>query len=279
MSNVAIKLAPFLFALSVISCSGNGDKAKAEALLTNARNAVGNGDYAMALALTDSIKRTYPKEIDIRREALHVAATATEGLTVRTLESADSTLAVLGVKGDSLSRLIKFVQNPVEGYYVGAKADPAVVTSSTGIQARVSPDGQFYILSYIPVSKGVKSTSVSVGSNGKNAHTSTIEHDGERNDRSMGTEIITFMGVECDDLGRFLFEHRNEPVSLTFNGAKSFTIPLPSAQAEEIATMYEYSMTVRDAKIASIEKERLTRALEIARSQSARTFVEKDSVK
>lgn len=263
-----------LATLSILaSCSGSGDKAKAEALLDEATAAYDTHNYVDALALTDSIKSAYPAEIDVRRRALHLATRATEGLTVQRLQEADSLVAVLGVKGDSLQRLVKFVKNPIEGYYTGASTDPENVGAVNGLQARISPDGDFYIISSLK-GKTVKSTSVTVSCNGVSASTASVAHDGERNDRSMGAEIITFMGVECDSLGRFISQHRSTPMTLTFNGSSTHSMPLPATQASEIATLYDYATTLRQAKLASIEKERLTRMLDIARTQAAKTYVE-----
>lgn len=261
-------------ALSILaSCSGSGDKAKAQALLDEATTAYDAGNYAGALVLTDSIKSAYPAEIDVRRQALHLATRATEGLTVQKLQEADSLVAVLTVKGDSLQRLVKYIKNPIEGYYTGATTDPESIGTINGLQARISPDGDFYIISSLK-GKSIKSTSVTVSCNGESASTTAVAHDGERNDRSMGAEIITFMGVECDSLGRFINQHRAIPMTLTFNGATSYSIPLPAGQASEIATLYDYATTLRRAKLASIEKERLTRVLDIARTQAAKTYVE-----
>lgn len=263
--------------LLLTSC-GNGDTQKAQALLDNARDAYENKNYATSLLLIDSIKNAYPREFDIRREALHLSTLATEAQTLCQLESADSLTAVLGALGDSLQRNIKFVSNPIEGYYVTKSVNPTSFTGSTGIQARMTPDGDFYIMSSLKA-KPVKSTSVTVSANGKEARTATVNYDGERNDRSMGAEIITFMGVECDTVGKFIYENIHTPMTLTFNGNGSYSQALTSKEAEEIATLYEYAATIRKFKLASLEKERLTRALDLARSQAARTYVVKDSVK
>lgn len=257
----------------LVACTGSGDKDKAQALLDEATAAYDARDYARALTLTDSIKSAYPGEIDIRRQGLHLATRATEGLTVQRLQEADSLVAVLGVRGDSLQRLVKFVKNPIEGYYTGVSTNPESVGSVNGLQARISPEGDFYIISSLK-GRSVKSTSVSVSCNGQNASTASVAHDGERNDRSMGAEVITFMGVECDSLGHFINLHRSTPMTLTFNGVASYSMPLPQAQAAEIATLYDYAVTLRQAKLASIEKERLTRALDIARNQAAKTYVD-----
>lgn len=279
MFNAATKSRHYLLITSIavvsLLCScGSGDTAKAQALLDEATVAFESHNYVGALALTDSIKTTYPAEIDIRREALHLATRATEGLTVQRLQTADSLVAVLGVRGDSLQRLVKYVENPIEGYYVGANSPAGGIVGSNGIQARISPDGDFYIISSLKA-RQVKSTSVTVSCDGVSASTSVVEHDGERNDRSMGAEVITFMGVECDSLGRFIEQHRGTPMTLTFNGASTYSMPLPEAQASEIANLYDYATTLRRAKLASLEKEKLSRALDIARSQAAKTYVEK----
>lgn len=275
---ILLSLPLLLGSMSVTSCSGNGDKDKAEALLSEATTACDAGKYELALSLTDSLKRAYPEQIDTRRKGLHITAKATEGLTLRNLERADSTLAVLGERGDSLSHLVKWVNNPIEGYYVAAGASAAPVSSATGLYARVSPEGDFYLISVLK-SPAVKSTSVTVSCGADQASTATVAHDGERNDRSMGAEVITFIGSECDDAGRFIADHAGQPVKVTFNGQRSHSATLSSTQAAEIATLYNYATTVREAKIAAIEKTRLERMLDTARSQAARTFVESDSVK
>lgn len=259
------------------SCGDGGEKARAEALLAEVKAACDSKNYELALTLADSLKRAYPKQIDARREALHLASTANEGLNVSRLERADSLVCVLGVRGDSLRHLIKYVENPIEGYYVAASVNPSAFIGTNGIQARVTPGGDFYLISSLKA-KVVKSTSVSVSAGGASASTTSVAYDGERNDRSMGAEAITFLGAECDTVGRFVAEHLGAPMTLTFTGAGSYSMPLPSAQAEEVALMYRYATTIREFKLANIEKERLTRALDISRRQSAQTFVEKDSL-
>ena len=253
--------------------SGSADKHRAQARLDCATQAFDSGNYILALSITDSLKRSYPSQIDIRRKALHLTTRATEGLTLHRLETADSLLATLGVKGDSLQKLIRYVKNPIEGYYVGINAKDGGIVGSNGIQARLTPNGNFYLISSLK-SKAVKSTSVTVACDGASASTSTVAYDGERNDRSMGAEVITYMGAECDSLGHFIQLHYSQPMTLTFNGSTSYSMPLPQAQAQEIATLYEYSTTMRRAKVASLEKEKLTRALDIARAQAAKTYVE-----
>lgn len=273
MCNVVNKraVAAVLVTALLAGCSGSGTRELAESLYTQAESALDEGRYAEALSLTDSIKNACPDQIDIRRQSLHIAARANEGLTLRRLEQADSLFNVTGIAADSLSRLVKKVDNPVEPYFVSAKVDPASVQTTTGLQARMSPDGHFYVISTL-TGRSVKSTSVSVSDGSASATTSTVAFDGERNDRSGGKEIITFVGAECDSLGRFVSENRHKPLTVTFHGEKDYSMPMPAAQIEAMATLRDYYEVTRKATVAALEKERLTRALDLARSQAARTF-------
>lgn len=282
MYNAATKPS-FLLTIAILlgsllsACGDGGEKEKAELMLKEIQAACDSHNFERALALTDSLKKNFPKQIEARKQALHLASIATEGLTLQRYERADSLLAVLGARGDSLRHLIKFVSNPIEGYYVPANVNPQAFVGTNGIQARVTPGGDFYIISSLNA-KSVKSTSVSVSAGGASASTSSVGYDGERNDRSMGAEVITFMGVECDSLGHFIADNRNAALTLTFSGTGSYSMPLPSAQAAEVALIYDYASTIRNFKLASIEKERLGRALEMSCRHSAQTFVEPDSL-
>lgn len=273
MCNEVNKLAAaaVLAAALFTACSGSKTKELAESLYSQAETALDEGRYDEALSLTDSIKNACPDQIELRRQSLHIAAKATEGITLRKLEQADSLFAALGAAADSLSRLVKKVDNPVEPYFVSAKVDPASVQTTTGLQARMSPDGHFYVISTL-VGRSVKSTSVSVSDGSASAATATVAFDGERNDRSGGKELITFVGAECDSLGRFVSENRNKSLTITFHGEKDYSMSMPAAQVEAMATLRDYYEISRNATVAALEKERLTRALDLARSQAARTF-------
>ena len=258
--------------LALASC-GNSSREAAANLYGQAEGAYDAGNYQLSLDLIDSIKNAYPEEIEIRREALHLSRKALEGLNLRLLEKADSSMVVLQARGDSLKTLLTWVNNPVEGYYVAQGVNPSSATSTTGLQARLSPDGMFYLISCLK-GKSVKSTSVSVICGDHSVTTPAVAHDGERNDRSMGAEIITFIGNECDEIGSFILDNLGSPMTLSFNGTTTYSVPLTGKQAAEIATVYDAARTLREFKVAALEKERLSRTVDIARSQAASTFVE-----
>ncbi|MDE5828825.1 MAG: hypothetical protein K2H48_02450 [Duncaniella sp.] len=273
MFNAATKTIAGVMLAALVACSGDNEKKLAQALYDQAEEAIDAAHYSTAVMLIDSLKTTYPRQIDIRRRALHLTARAGEGLALQRLQSADSLLAAITAESEAMKDQIKQVDNPVEKYYVAASAKPAEFIGSDGLQARLSPDGQLYIISSLG-SRKVKSTAVAVESTGERAETSSVAHDGERNDRSMGAEVITFMGVECDSLANFIAAHAADPITLTFMGEKNYSMTLPKSQAEEIAVVTRYATLLRRGRAAVVEKEKQQRILDTARSQAARTFTE-----
>ncbi|MCM1519960.1 MAG: hypothetical protein NC098_04165 [Lachnoclostridium sp.] len=276
MSNVTTKiLAGIVPALMLASCSGNSDNEKALSLYAEAEEAIETNDFNGALMLIDSINKAYPKAIDVRRKSMHLKARVNEGLALARLESADSLAAVLQAEIDSMSTGLELIKNPVENYYVAKGVNPSKFIGTDGIQARMSPEGDLYLMSSLGSHK-VESTSITVGCNGEEATTAVVNYDGERNDRSMGAEVITFMGVECDSVARFIADHAGEKMQLTFNGKTSYRMNLPEQMAEDIATLTRYAMKVRALKSALVNKERQKKILDTARSQAARTYNEAD---
>lgn len=275
MYNGATKLIAGAMLAIMAGCTADGEKKLAESLYDQAQEAVDAADYSSAVMLIDSLKNTYPHQIDVRRRAMHLSARAAEGLALKRLESADSLLAHLTIETDAIKDSIKMVENPVENYYVASTCDPSKFIGTDGLQARLSPDGHLYLISSLG-SRKINSTAIAVESDGQRAVTTTVEHDGERNDRSMGAEVITFMGAECDDVANFISDHQDSPVKVIFMGDKDYAMTLPAKQVKEISLVTRYASLLRQGRLALLEKEKQQRLLDTARSQAARTFSEEE---
>lgn len=273
MCNAATKfIALGLTACLMAACSGT-DRREAEAgnLYNQAVTATDAGNYELAAALLDSIDSSCPRAIEVRRDAMYLRTRVQEGLTLHEISATDSAIVALQVRGDSLKHTLQWVSNPVEGYYVGrgAGTDPH---GTTGLHARMMPDGTFYIISSL--AQGCGHTSVTVSTGGASATTRSVAHDGERNDRSSGTEIITYTPAECDTVGRLIMEHPGARFTLTFNGRKSFTTTLNPAQQRAIADMMTMVETARQLKMQAGRKSVLEQRLNVLRQQQARTVRE-----
>ncbi|MDE6303859.1 MAG: hypothetical protein K2M01_03450 [Paramuribaculum sp.] len=255
------------------SCS-DPQKKEAEQMLVSAQEAYDSGFYQQAIDLLDSIDTKYPRQIKVRRSGMSLRPKALEKITLEMLEETDSLLAFAEVNAEAMKNVLSFVEHPIEGYYVSSRLKDADPSKAEGIYARMSPEGLFYIVS--SANKGTLSTSITLTSENESATSATVEYDGERNDRSMEREMITFMQGECDTIGHFSLTHAMHPVSLTFGGGKPHTIKLSPEQVAAVAEVYGASQLYNRIKLLRIQKSHLEQQLTLTRSQIARTFREEE---
>lgn len=263
-------------AVSVVACSSNAAVEKAEELYGQSLELRKQGNYEGAIELLDSIDRAYPSAIDVRRKVTALRPLLMEQVTNRQLEIADSISALSSWRLDSMKKYNQPVSNVIENYFVPAAEGKINVAAVPGLHARMSPDGRFYIVATAPGHIGM--TSVTVTSGSESASSPVISYDGERSDRSGANDVITFVEAECDGLGNFIMHHRDSPVSVTYSGKTSRTELLSANQKEGVALLYETASLVRECKKQEIEKQRLTRVLEVVRSQIARTASDSISI-
>lgn len=270
MCNVISKYIVAALAAALLASCGDKDKDAAAGLLEQARAEFTADNYNSALATLDTLDARYPAQVEIRRQAMHLRPQVIERLTLRELTSADSLIAVLTLSTDSLRDVLEFVPDAFEGYYTSRQIKGKVPAEATGLYARMSTDGVFSVVSSAP--KGTQSTSITLTTEGSEATTPDVACDGERNDRSRGVEIITFMPLECDTLGHFASINLGRPITARWNGAKPHTAKLAEPQARALAEVYGASRSFAALRSAQMRKQMLERRLDIARSQMARTF-------
>lgn len=272
MCSAAIKTALLAGAMAIgLSGCSFGDKTaeRAGQLLTEAQQLKEAGNYEAALAMLDSIDRTYPSATDVRREALGLRPLLVEQMTNRQLQTADSLSVIMAYRLDSLSKTLQQVSNPVENYFVPRSEGHVDVGAASGLHGRMAPDGRFYLVATSPSPAGT--TTVTVTSGGDSASTPAVAYDGERNERNGAHDVITFVEGECQEVGELIMNHRDDPVTVTFSGSKSVSMTLPEQQRRGLADVFEVAKLVRERKKQEIEKQKLERLLDVARRQVART--------
>lgn len=255
--------------LVLISCS-NAKKDKAQSYIAEAKERFEMRDYAGALATLDSLDINCASEVEQRREAIRMRPAIMEGKLLREIEATDSIIAGLLAETDEMKANLQYVKDSFEGYYTAKELAGKIPAEKSGLYAKMSPDGVLTVIS--SSTRKALSTGVTLSANGESASTPAVANDGERNDRSRGVEIITFMPNECDTLGAFAVKHAGVPITLTFDGAQSYSMPLDAVHAHSLAAVYEASMVGSKLRQAQMQKSKLEQQLQVARSQMARTF-------
>ncbi|WP_295727810.1 hypothetical protein [uncultured Muribaculum sp.] len=283
MSNAANK--PFSIITSAIvtagmllttSCSGSSkDGQQGEMLLQQADSAANVRDFTLALELLDTIKSQFPTEISLQRKAMALRPKVEEGGTIREIEQTDSLSAYISYRIDSIMPQFKLVHDPSLGddydYYVIKEYAQSNLFSRTGVEGRVEPSGEYKVLSSLTASP-VRHTSISLSGAAGEVTTATVPYDGERNYRSGGTEMITFIGADCDTLGNWLSNNTAAgPVKLIFKGDRTYSAQLSANDRRSLAEGWKLSSFMKERRRLGVKRDFLERKLALTRDQIART--------
>lgn len=256
-----------------VGCT-DADKTAAEALLQQAREQSEAGQYILAEQLLDSIDRAYPKQVDVRRDAMHLRPIVIEASAMAQLSQVDSLIAVNTISAEAMRDRLVLVSSPLEPYYVSASEVKGDVTHTPGLHARMAQDGVFSLLSVVKQEPGHTWVRLSDGTD--EAVSATVPYDGELNDRTSGMERITFLSAQVDTLGAFVLNHPGQQLTLTYGGGKEQTVKADPAQMQALAEVYAASCLYNTLRHLELTKQHLEQKLMIARSQQARTFREEN---
>lgn len=232
-----------------------------------------NGQYQQSLALLDSIDRSIPSAVDIRRMASRLRPQVMERYAAAQLSRIDS-LSIAGtIAGDSLRQFVKFVNHDMEGYYVALPDRGTENPRNTpGIYARMSPDYNFYIIATAPTKAAITRLSLSAPGQ-ESVTTPDIAPDGERNGSCPAGRIITLTEAESDPLARFIIRTPSDtPIKLSFltpEATVAASLTLTEKQRQSIATLRRFVQTIDSDKFYRLEKERLQLILTQVRQQTA----------
>lgn len=256
-------------------CSSSKEREAAANMLEEARVCLDGGRYGDALAIVDSLPVLYPGETDARRSAMMLRPLIIEHATMCEIEQCDSLITSARERYRQAKEAMKKVENPelVEGYWVAVKGSGQPLMDRTGIEARVSDDGEFYVVSEVNAAGNLHHSSITLSlPSGENASSGMVPYDGELNYRLNGSETVTFSWENVDSLGRFAVSHSGEAMTLTFcgdNGA-SKKIKLSPDEVSAIASAYEMASAQREGKNLMASRQLLERKLALARDQQKR---------
>lgn len=251
----------------MLGACGGGDRDEASKLLSQSEAAVASGNYSGALTLLDTLNSRYSEEIAVRRDGLRVRAMAMEGLARDSISAADTALAQATIDVEEYAPKFRHVDSSVglEGYYLPTGVNEKVMTTS-GIQARVSDKGFFYIVANVQGrSIGLNRIELIDGLNS----VSSAELSPVRIIKVEGSESASFNPEELEAFSSWLISNP-KPTKAILRGTKgSVDVKLSPSMAEELVLCVRYSEALQAHRIASIKREKYERMLATARDQIA----------
>lgn len=265
-------------AIAGSGCSSKSENPDARNLLAMAENDFNSGNYASSIALLDSLQQTFPAETALQREAMAMRPKVIEAEATKALAAVDSTYNADIETLKSLKTQLKWIKTPgmIEGYWIAPEVYRSDFMNTTGIEARVSEIGEFYIVSSVNSAGNLKHQSIGLKTSAGNARTQNVAYDGESNYRIGGAEVITFSPAQSDTIGMVarnaVEANQAAGASVIFYGVKGEkSVKISAAVLKGIGKAYAYSAATIRARDLQVERERLNRTIEIARRQQQST--------
>lgn len=265
-------------AIAGSGCSSKSENPDARNLLAKAENDFNSGNYASSIALLDSLQKTFPAETALQREAMAMRPKVIEAEATKALAAVDSTYNADIETLKSLKTQLKWIKTPgmIEGYWIAPEVYRSDFMNTTGIEARVSEIGEFYIVSSVNPAGNLKHQSIGLKTSAGNARTQNVAYDGESNNRIGGAEVITFSPAQSDTIGMVarnaVEANQAAGASVIFYGVKGEkSVKISPAVLKGIGKAYAYSAATIRARDLQVERERLNRTIEIARRQQQST--------
>lgn len=279
----------YLLVFMLLILTGCGKEAKeAQKRLDHVKQLVNENKLELAKSQIDTLRVLYPKRVEVLRESLTLMRQVDIKISERNIAFIDSLLPIRQHQADSMK--VKFVLEKDTVYqeignyiYKGQTIERNLERSY--IRSGVNEEGSMYLGSVYYGSGKLNHTALRVSiKDGTYAETTQIPYDGGQNYRftDMGntSEIVTYRGIECEDVVKFIYENQKEQIKAEYMGGKSYVIYIANGDKLAIATTFEFGMLLSDLHYMKKEKEKAIKRIEYlkARLEGKKPIADTDSI-
>lgn len=271
--NKYVKISTALFAVALTAC-GSGDKSEqidAGKLLSEAKECLSEGMPGKGLALLDSLDSKYKSQVDLLRESMELRPRLIALECEQQLAVLDSLIMSTNTTLDSVASFMQHINVPsTPGYWIDKRQYDPSFPSATGLSARVDEIGEFYLVSAVVPSAGLKHTQVNVSSGGLTATTGALSESDVLT--SGNAEYITIFPQKAADVKSVIMSLPDEAMlEISFVGhKKTKTLKMKNSGLKTAAL---YSDLIGKQRINMLERERLEKKLAAAQDMSDRKKV------
>ncbi|MDR1518268.1 MAG: hypothetical protein LBS52_09340 [Dysgonamonadaceae bacterium] len=242
------------------SCSDDSKKAKR--FLQEAETALSEKNYPLAKLKIDSIKLIYPKDYKYVNAGFQLMQRVRMEENNRNIAYCDSMLAVdIALLQNMLTKFnyVRDEQYQEFGNYIPKIYPSDRALSQKTLRSGVSEKGTLYIESILP-GGNLKHNKIKISTkDGSFAETLPVTSDGLNyrfNTVAGSYEIVRFAGADENGIANFIFTFKEQPLSITYIGAKNLTASLAKAAAEGISQSFELSNILLEIEKLKFEKEK-----------------------
>lgn len=259
-----LKLSIFiLMAFGLLVGCGKGKEARQK--LEAARTLFEQRQFIAAKNAIDSIHVVYPREVEVRREAITLMRQVERGEYVQNIAFCDSMLPIQEGKLDDLKKGFVFEKDTSYdeiGNYIWKSMTIERNVERSYIRCGVNEDGEMYVASVYFGGKPIEHTGLKFSTkDGSFAETPAIPYDGGLNYRftDMGntTEVVTYKGEACKSIAGFVdVMDEKERIKAEYTGGKTFSLYLSDADKKAIRATYDLAQVLSEIHALLNEKKR-----------------------
>lgn len=270
-----IALAAILGASLALGACSDKDRKGAEELVAQSSEAIAARNFSGAMVLLDTLNSRYPKQVEVRRQALRLRAQAMEGMAQDSIAAGDAALAQAQLAVDGLKGAFRHVDSSVglEGYYLPEGTSDKVMTA-TGIQGRVSDQGHFYIVANVQ-GKAIGLSAIDFRDGAESIGSAAISP--ARVVRVEGCESASFNPEDLQGVGQWLVAHPGASKVVLCGSHGNTEIKLDKKLYQELTDCYNYGSALQTLYVAKVKREKYERMLSTARDQLANFPVENNN--
>ena len=245
--------------------TGCGEGNEARTRLEEAKTMYENKQFILAKNAIDSIHILFPREIEVRKQALTLMRLVERGESERNIAYCDSLLPIRINESDDIKKAFIFEKNETYdklGKYIWKTMTVERNVERSYIRCGVDEAGEMYIASVYFGRSPINHTGLLFSTNdGTHAETPSIPYDGGVNyrfqDLGNTTEVVTYKGNNCKSIANFLMiVNERERIKVTYTGGKPFSLYLADADKKAIQATYELSLLLTDIDSLQAERER-----------------------
>jgi hypothetical protein len=248
-------------ALLMASC-GSGNEAKS--LYEKAKSLYENKRFIAAKNVIDSINSLYPKEIEIRREALTLMRQVERGESEQNIAFCDSVIPIREKELETLKKGFIFEKDSAyseTGNYIPPSMTVERNTERSYIRCGVDEKGEMYVASVYFGNRPIEHTGLKLSADdGTYAKTPAIAYDGGVNyrfkDNGNTTEVVTYKGNNCKDIADLVYINQKERIKAEYTGGKPFAVYLSDNDKKAILATCELALVLSEINAMKKEKAR-----------------------
>ena len=221
--------------------------------------------FILAKNVIDSIHILFPREIEVRKQALTLMRRVERGESERNIAYCDSLLPIRLSESDDMKKNFVFEKDETYdklGKYIWKTMTVERNVERSYIRCGVDEEGVMYISSVYFGRSPINHTGLTFTTNdGTHAETPAIPYDGGVNyrfqDLGNTTEVVTYKGNNCKTIANFvMIVNDKERIKATYTGGKPFSLYLSDADKKAIQATYELALVLTDIDSLQAERER-----------------------